>query len=304
MSKNSIYLIYYMILNFNIKVIILFIIAILLLLNLIYKNNFTNTSTQDNTTIEKNIKKTIDSIYKIKMDNIRTLSNVSSKLLKGSVPSNLNVIGKINIIPAGYIMAYTGNTDIVQYVDFDNQQFIGWFICNGRSISKTKYSDLYNVIKDTFKTNNNSSSDNNPDNFNLPDYSGAFLRGYGSSFFNPKNNISAPLNTYQDCAFTQHTHNLIDNGHNHGIKFTHGSVRNQTKFFAMEGWDVIGGKDQKNVYWQFNPITTDNTKPTNTAVMDTSDVTLLGVKQLNSNQINIGNETRPYNWTINWIIKT
>ena len=301
MSKNSIYLIYYMILNFNIKVIILFIIAILLLLNLIYKNNFTNTSTQDNTTIEKNIKKTIDSIYKIKMDNIRTLSNVSSKLLKGSVPSNLNVIGKINIIPAGYVMAYTGNTDIVQYVDFDNQQFIGWFICNGRSISKTKYSDLYNVIKDTFKNNNNSSLDNNPDNFNLPDYSGAFLRGNGSAFFNSKNNISARLNTYQDCALTQHTHNLIDNGHNHEIKFTHGFVRDKKNYFDRDGWDTIGGKTQTDVYWAFNPITTNITKPTDT---DTTDVSLLGVKQLNSNQINIGNETRPYNWTINWIIKT
>ncbi len=288
-----------MISTFTIHIIILFIIALLLLLNLIYKKKkepfFDVTS--DNI---KLIQNTVDSIYDIKMNNIRTLSNITSKLLKGTVSSDLVMIGGMDIIPTGYIMAYTGRSDIIQYIDFNGNNVVGWFICDGRAISKKIYERLYNKIGYIFT---NDTTDKSLF-FNLPDYRGAFLRGNGSSVLNP-NNASTDLNTSQDCSMINHTHNIIDNQHTHNLNFNYDVFANGEKrsanidsFFQNNATQahMLQGKSVGEK-WGRIPY------------QDTSSKSVTGITIANvlsyNNRININlNETRPSNYAVNWIIKT
>ena len=64
-----------------------------------------------------------------------------------------------NGVPVGAVNAFAGNGDPS-----------GWLICDGRSLMKTDYPNLYAVIGSS-----HGSVDN--DHFNIPDYRGRFLRG-------------------------------------------------------------------------------------------------------------------------------
>ena len=63
-------------------------------------------------------------------------------------------------MPVGTIVPYGGET-IPE----------GWFLCDGREISRSEYANLYNAIKTIWGFGDNSST------FNLPDMRGMFLRG-------------------------------------------------------------------------------------------------------------------------------
>jgi len=321
-----------MITTFTINVIILFIVALLLLLNLIYKNKKTffnsHVYDNDNTTPLKNttepfintsiydvdtIKSTVDSIYNINMDNIRILSSNIDKLLNGNVPNNLTMIGNFNIIPTGYIMAYIGTSDIIQYTDFDNNSIVGWFICDGRAISQLIYNNLFSVIGKQF---NNAETDNA--SFNLPDYRGAFLRGNGTSF-NNSDNVSAPLNTSQFDSIKNHTHNIIETPHTHTM-YTQYDKLDWVTYYAASAEDtpekheiMMGqnvGKSGKNIGRGPNKQIVDYKYPSNQIETyrtsnNKSNINLQGVMSYNGNTINVGlNETRPINYAVNWIIKT
>lgn len=344
-----------MISTFTIHIIILFIIALVLLINLIYKNKNTffnmcvydndettnnttetnitettnNTTETTNNTTDNNItetfistsiydvntiKSTVDSLYDINMSNIHILSNNIDTLLNGNVPSNLTMIGNFNIIPSGYIMAYTGTSDIIQYTDFNNQPLVGWFICDGRSIDKLTYNNLFLVIGNLFT---NSSSDN-VNNFNLPDYRGAFLRGNGTAFFN-SNNVSTSLNTLQNDSIIEHTHNVNDIPHLHDLRTNYDKFnveKDKTPYYLH----VYRGEDSANYQMMTDPTlgqtdvhnTQHNTGGINKAdtekyVCSTNyaNITLEGVISYKNKTINVGfNETRPTNYAVNWIIKT
>jgi microcystin-dependent protein len=288
-----------MISTFTIHIIILFIIALLLLLNLIYKKKkepFIDVTT-DNIQL---IQSTVDSIYDIKMNNIRTLSNIISKLLNGDVSGDLDIIGGIDIIPTGYVMAYTGSSDIIQYTDLNGNNIIGWFICDGRAISKTLHNRLYSKIGDIF---NNNTTDKNM--FNLPDYRGAFLRGTGQNILNPNNN-SGPLNTYQECSIINHTHNVIDKPHFHYTNFQFDKWVDGNKRTYIEGDDY---NPYYNGHMQLQSNTVANPDGKKKPYIETTsknftDIQVKGVSNQN-NKININvNETRPTNYAVNWIIKT
>lgn len=55
-------------------------------------------------------------------------------------------------------------------MDYNNIP-LGWIICDGREISRTKYSELFNVLGTSFGKGDGSTT------FNLPNYSGRFLFG-------------------------------------------------------------------------------------------------------------------------------
>ena len=326
-----------MITTFTINIIILFIIALLLLLNLIYKNKktFFNTSVYDNNntsntplknTIEplKNttetfistsiydvdtIKSTIDSIYDINMDNIRILSNNIETLLNGNVPNNLTMIGNFNIIPTGYIMAYTGTSDIIQYTDFDDNTIVGWYICDGRAISQLLYNNLFSVIGRQF-----SNDDTDKDSFNLPDYKGAFLRGYGTATNNLAN-VSAELNNSQLDSIKNHTHNIIDTPHSHTLYTDYDTLDWETYHAAIdddkpENHEILMGQNVGKLGKGIGYKGIDYKYPSNqietyTTSKNKSNINLQDVISYNGNTINVGlNETRPMNYAVNWIIKT
>lgn len=64
------------------------------------------------------------------------------------------------LLPVGSVLPYVGETAP-----------IGFLVCNGASISRTTYAELYAVCGTNFGTVNGSS-------FNIPDFRGAFLRGW------------------------------------------------------------------------------------------------------------------------------
>jgi microcystin-dependent protein len=173
------------------------------------------------------------------------------------VPKNLSgtmYVNRFNLLPPGMIMASVLSNEPV-----------GWLICDGRSINRTTYKDLYDAIGTIFGIGNGSTT------FNIPDYRGAFLRGAGT---NPNNSSNtSTLNTSQSDGIKNHTHPITDPGHTHTYDKS-GSER-------ATGNDNFRGAD---IYTS-----------TNTSISTT------GIS-INNNTGGI-NETRPYNWSINYLIK-
>ena len=66
-----------------------------------------------------------------------------------------------NAVPAGSVVAYAGGTLPP-----------GWLLCNGQSVSKAAYPQLWRAIGDRF----GNGGDEDSDTFNLPDYRARFLR--------------------------------------------------------------------------------------------------------------------------------
>ena len=64
-------------------------------------------------------------------------------------------------LPAGFVAAWPGNTPPD-----------GWLVCNGATISRTTYANLFAAIGTTYGSGNGSTT------FKLPDFQGDFLRGY------------------------------------------------------------------------------------------------------------------------------
>ena len=87
-------------------------------------------------------------------------------------------------LPAGIIAAWPGNTPPD-----------GWLVCNGATISRTTYADLFAAIGTTFGAGDGTTT------FKLPDYQGDFLRGYLSG-------TSSAIGTRQAEGLPNHTHNV------------------------------------------------------------------------------------------------
>jgi len=123
---------------------------------------------------------------------------------------------------------------------------MGWVLCDGRSLSRTTYALLFNVIGDTFGSENSST-------FKLPDPRGCVIGMAGQpGFFNDSNNVNpttyavgarlgeqrhgltvpempthnhgtqtlgdSPVELYElTSSAGEHTHTYIDPGHTHGV---------------------------------------------------------------------------------------
>ncbi|MFD1601495.1 phage tail protein [Flavobacterium artemisiae] len=76
---------------------------------------------------------------------------------------------------------------IVPFAGAINSDFLrtqGWFYCNGNTVSRTDYSELFSVIGTNFGAGDNSTT------FNLPDFRGTFLRGVNGASNNDPDAIS------------------------------------------------------------------------------------------------------------------
>lgn len=65
-------------------------------------------------------------------------------------------------VPTGTVLAYAANLE-------PN----GFFVCDGRAVSRTTYSQLFSVLGTTYGAGDGSTT------FNIPDFRAKFLRGYG-----------------------------------------------------------------------------------------------------------------------------
>jgi microcystin-dependent protein len=131
---------------------------------------------------------------------IQTLSVIGNSL---SI-SNGNAVSMPGV-PIATILAFAG-------VNIPS----GYLICDGSAISRTTYSNLYNVIGNSWGAGNNSTT------FNLPDLRGQFVRGVaGSSAADPNvstrtakysgGNTGNSVGSYQVDEYKSHNHSLTGN---------------------------------------------------------------------------------------------
>ena len=167
-------------------------------------------------------------IYASGMTNNRTNVNIPGNLLV----SGFAGIIQMTAIPAGGpgspTLAPADNTTIYEPIP-------GWLICNGASVSKNVYPELFNAIQYTYGGSGN--------NFNLPDLRGRFPLGSNSSY---------PLNDKKgsaDAVVVSHTHSAASSGYLYML--THGSLLGGD----MGSQDGTGrhypyqGKRDDNAYW-------------------------------------------------------
>lgn len=89
------------------------------------------------------------------------LSAVNLNEMEDGISGAHNLIDTFSLSLVGFVFYYCKQTP-------PN----GWIVCDGRALSRTKYSNLFNVIGITFGSGDGSTT------FNIPDLRGEFIRGY------------------------------------------------------------------------------------------------------------------------------
>lgn len=180
-------------------------------------------------------------------------------------------------VPAGCVMASVLRADPR-----------GWLICDGRAISRQYNPRLFGAIGTTFGAGDGVSS------FNLPDYRGAFLRGSGTAAAHTEYTGETVFSTPQLHATQEHKHPITDVSHNHVYTGVNGTTDVSTT--------IVPG------YAAYPYTSTINTLTTNkvyTGITRTNqDIGTLALDDSATHYpLSNGNETRPFNYGINWIIK-
>lgn len=167
-------------------------------------------------------------------------------------------------MPAGCMMAYGGSAAPT-----------GWLLCDGSAVSRTTYATLYAAIGNAYGSGDGSTT------FNLPDLRGRFMRGVDGSAGNDPDkatrtasnsggNTGNNVGSLQIDGYKSHNHNLKVNNSTVG-----GEMAGTSNYLAAS---TNGGGYS---YWTTNGYT-NNT------------VSIVA---------NGGNETRPVNVYVNYIIK-
>lgn len=92
----------------------------------------------------------------------------------------------------------------------------GWLICDGQSVSRTTYADLFSLWGDTFGAGDGSTT------FNLPDFRFRSPIGAGSNLdetvaIGVGGQYGTETATLNEAELPPHSHPVADTGHNHGI---------------------------------------------------------------------------------------
>ena len=160
-------------------------------------------------------------------------------------------------IPVGSIIPFAGR-------NIPN----GFLLCDGKEISRSDYSDLFNIINEDWGEGNGSTT------FNIPDLRGVFLRGIGSHGSKNKSNgnaYSGPrLGNYENDQL-QSTRRYID--------------------ISDRGWPS-GSGDRINDYYLMHPVRGTEYRLETPRYDD-------GI----NGEPREGDETKPFNAGVNYIIK-
>lgn len=103
-------------------------------------------------------------------------------------------------LPVGTILYYAGTT---------NHLPSDWKLCNGATLSRTQYPELYSFLGTKYGYSNSS-------NFKVPNLSGNRIRGHGDfSNTHSANNSGANTVTLNSNHLPQHSHGSTNWSHNH-----------------------------------------------------------------------------------------
>ena len=202
---------------------------------------------------------------KIEIKEVGTFREVSYTALPSAPYSD--VAYNASVVPAGMIMAFGG--DLAQIPD-------GWMLCDGRQLSRSEYTNLYNAIGVAWGNGDNATT------FNIPDMRGVFLRGVS---YNSGNDPNAETRVV-----------LTNNGANSGnnVGSYQGDEFKSHKHTNNVWSGLTGGQDARNTY-PGGYLNASGGRGMRSGATDYA----------NSNEINVsgGNETRPKNVYVNYIIK-
>jgi hypothetical protein len=164
----------------------------------------------------------------------------------------------------------------------------GWVICNGAQRTNGSDGKYNNLIAASI-----GSWTANTANYTPPDYRGAFLRGTGTNGTDTTYS-GGSVGTKQLHATQKHTHSVTDNGHKHTL---------------IVGWDgAINDRVttffQTRTYNRGQYTSPGYPNPESSISMENAYSNITVNASTNSdNFISNDNETRPYNYGVNWIIK-
>lgn len=175
----------------------------------------------------------------------------------------------------------------------------GWLECDGSAISRTTYADLFGVVGTSYGPGNGTTT------FNLPNYKDQFLRGFDASGTDAASRTDrgdgttgASVGTKQSYDTKQHTHTFSGSAlaaHGHPYRIGPDSV-DTSKTSGGLGLSSTGGNTGTN---QSSYTGTPDSDPAH-QIGGASAGTPAGT---NSNYpASGGNETRPKNVTVKWII--
>ena len=101
-----------------------------------------------------------DSTSKTKLDGLANITTIGANLTltDGTLAASASGGG----VPSGCVLPFAGAGDVPD----------GFLLCNGAAVNRTTYANLFSAIGTTYGAGDESTT------FNLPDYRGAFLRGY------------------------------------------------------------------------------------------------------------------------------
>lgn len=191
-----------------------------------------------------------------------------AKVAAGAISySKLAAAVQAMVCPSGSVIAYTGTSAPT-----------GWLLCDGSAVSRSSYSDLFGIIGVTHGQGDGSTT------FNIPDYRGRFLRHVdGSASRDPDKATRTAMNTggntgnnvgsVQTDTYESHSHGVTDPTHTH----------------SLAGHASYPSTGTNPSYTNVNSVTGGGVNYAST-----------GISINNSG----GNETRPENAYVYYIIKT
>ena len=185
-----------------------------------------------------------------------------------------------NGVPTGAIMPFLGAADKVP---------AGWVLCNGDDLP---LGDAYQDLKDLLGTNK------------APNLQGAFLRGAGSQLYESKTYASV-LNSFQEDVFKEHVHSAgglnTNNAGNHKHKYDDAFIIVQDSRKSKFSPTIEAGA------WRYFSDLSENGSDKHHGQLLGRETTSNG----NHSHAILGNtgkkgsveETRPFNYSVNYIIK-
>ena len=147
-----------------------------------------------------------------------------------------------------------------------------WLLCNGQAVSRTEYSALFAVIDTMFGAGDGSTT------FNVPDYRGKFLRGFGGDSATNLSTTQAASNS-----LTGHIHGFGYNNENNAGTFAATASTETFDMKANSGTRNWNGSEGGGTY--------------------NGDVDTYSANMITTLPTTSSNEDRPINMAVNYFIK-
>ena len=232
------------------------------------------------------------------------------------------------IIPAGTVISYPGVIDGTNNIPPPS----GWLLCDGATYNKSAYPALSTLLVGSYGNTSSGTT------FVVPNFQAAFLRGAGTQTYPTSGGTiygytsgttARTINTAQGTDVQSHTHNYtantnthnhnLSNFHNHSFTIPQDSA-NAHSHSATTGNYTVGATSTAGAEWAAQPgldvrytkasrgeIDTETGYSNFKVAAASTNLTINNITPTYNSDANTSNttpnETIPFNYAINWIIK-